>query len=137
VQGPESFVFNPDGSFYTGLSDGRIVHVWTSDACATSSEAHDTSTSSSSTGSTCSNLVEKPRYEVVARTGVEMAGCGALELEPTCGRPLGMRRLPSLKVIHDVEGCNWQWLGVEVQRQIASGTNHFLEELPFFLLTIN
>ena len=136
VQGPESFVFNPDGSFYTGLADGRIVQVWapepsaTSSHCATAaataaagataaSEASSDASPLSSSGSTCSNIiVAEPRYEVVARTGVEVAGCGTLELEPTCGRPLGMRRLPPSKekVLHDEKVSTFrQWLkGVKV-----------------------
>lgn len=88
-QGPESFVFNADGSFYTGLADGRIVQVWAPAA-------------------TPGAKAVPPRYEVVARTGAEVAGCGSLELEPVCGRPLGMRRLPSKGKVND-----GGWLGRE------------------------
>jgi hypothetical protein len=66
-KGPESFVMNEDGSFFTGLADGRVVHV---------------------------TLGEVPKYALVAQTGSYSAECGSLGAESTCGRPLGMRRDP-------------------------------------------
>jgi len=65
--GPESFVFNDDGSFFTGLANGNIVRILTS---------------------------PHPSYKVLTRTGVDSILCGSLSMEPICGRPLGLRRDP-------------------------------------------
>lgn len=64
-QGPESFVFDGDGSAFTGLADGRIVRMRLDGAV--------------------------PEVETVAHTGRDVVGCGTLAMEPVCGRPLGLR----------------------------------------------
>jgi hypothetical protein len=81
VVGPESFVLNDDGSFFTGTARGDILKVFLP-------SPHD--------------LKGVARYEEVARTGpaVDRSGCGALANEAACGRPLGMRRDPSRPVGH-------------------------------------
>lgn len=71
-KGPESFLFNSDGSFYTGLSDGTIVRVVPGGG-------------------------GKPAaYTTVARTGRLVEGCGKPQKESLCGRPLGLRADPSV-----------------------------------------
>jgi len=75
VLGPESFVLNEDGSFFTGTARGDILRVILPPFGGTGG-AH---------------------FDVVARMGSasDRFGCGALVREPLCGRPLGMRRDPS------------------------------------------
>lgn len=68
-KGPESFAFSEDGSLYTGLADGRIVRVL--------------------------NLDATPTYTTIARTGEDVEGCGTLDMEEVCGRPLGLRWDPT------------------------------------------
>eukprot|EP01134_Creolimax_fragrantissima_P005719 CFRG5719T1 len=67
--GPESLVFLDDDTLVTGLSDGRVVKV---------------------TGLQNGT----PKYDVVTRTGKTLEGCGSIENELTCGRPLGMKLDP-------------------------------------------
>lgn len=60
---------NEDGTFFTGLSDGRIVRV---------------------------NL-DGPQYTTIAYTGSYSSECGSLHMESICGRPLGIRPDPTNK----------------------------------------
>ncbi|GAB5372947.1 hypothetical protein AAMO2058_001708000 [Amorphochlora amoebiformis] len=70
VVGPEAFTVEEDGSLITGLADGRIVRI-----------------SSTEDGGVLSTTL--------ARTGVNDSECGSsIELEPRCGRPLGMHLDP-------------------------------------------
>ena len=73
-RGPESLAFEEStGDVYTGLADRRIVRIF------------DLNTSD-------------PKYVTVTRTGASKMPldaanemCGTLEMEPVCGRPLGLR----------------------------------------------
>ncbi|KNC82453.1 hypothetical protein SARC_05268 [Sphaeroforma arctica JP610] len=67
--GPESFVFVDDDTAVTGINDGRIVKI--------------------------TGLVKGPiRYNEVTRTGEYVEGCGDIDKELVCGRPLGMKLYP-------------------------------------------
>ena len=71
VSGPESFAAAPD-ALYTGLADGRIVRLIHGEI-------------------TKLNPIRRLEVETIARTGEALEGCGTRELEPACGRPLGLR----------------------------------------------
>jgi len=62
IRGPESMYFDEKGDLYTGLVDGRIVKL---------------------------NLKDKT-VTTFAYTGNYSKECGSFELEPECGRPLGI-----------------------------------------------
>jgi len=64
IVGPESIAFDEDrGDVYTGLNDGRIVRF---------------------------NVLNM-KLENVTRTGRNVDGCGKMNLEHVCGRPLGLK----------------------------------------------
>uniref|UniRef100_A0AAV1TMZ3 Strictosidine synthase conserved region domain-containing protein n=1 Tax=Peronospora matthiolae TaxID=2874970 RepID=A0AAV1TMZ3_9STRA len=58
----EDLVVGPDDRAYVGLADGRLA----------------------------SFQVQATELRNFSRTGQDVAGCGALDMEPTCGRPLGL-----------------------------------------------
>mmetsp|Transcript_11505 Transcript_11505/g.28336 ORF Transcript_11505/g.28336 Transcript_11505/m.28336 type:complete len:388 (-) Transcript_11505:117-1280(-) len=67
VIGPEALVVEADGSLITGLADGRIVRLFT-----------DTEDG-------------RMKYDSLGRTGEDDPNCGKdIDLEPKCGRPLGL-----------------------------------------------
>lgn len=69
---PEDLAVSADGVAFTGLIDGRIIALTPSD-----------------------DAKEPLVLRNFTRTGQDLPECGSLELEPACGRPLGLLFAPS------------------------------------------
>lgn len=92
--GPESMALAPDGrSLFAGLVDGRIVRITPS---PTARDGVDVAT--------------------IVRTGTEVDGCGDLDHQPVCGRPLGLR-VTTRSVVQPESGGN----GDEMVLIVADG----------------
>lgn len=102
-QGPEAFAFDENGVLYSGLSDGRIVRVSTTDS-------------------------EPWQPELVLFTGNPQQAlpfpCGEVNTEKICGRPLGMKFDQNGKLI--VADAYFGLLRVDVEK----GTQRSLSKKP-------